>query len=118
MKSAVIEDETKYTHNQRRGCHGPKLEQYVCALKVLACNGPIKLGLFLHLTDFSCATAIENLGFLVELDLVEKRADKYGLSYSITARGERVVSFWEQPTKTPTRIATHLKHRKVSLKPL
>ena len=94
MKSAAIEDETKFSYNQRKGCHGSKLEQYVCALQVLACSRPMKLGVFMHLTNFSCETAIENLSFLVELDLVEKRVDEYGSSYYITVRGERVVRFW------------------------
>jgi predicted transcriptional regulator len=80
--------------NFRNGNVKSRLERYLDILKVLAYKGPAKLGLIMQQTDFSCTIALENLGFLVKLNLVKEETDKCELVYSITIQGEKVVRFF------------------------
>jgi predicted transcriptional regulator len=78
----------------KKGCSKSKLERYVDTLEFLVSNGPMTLRLIMQQTEFGCAITLENLSFLVKLNLVKAQTSKYEVIYLITERGERVVRFF------------------------
>jgi predicted transcriptional regulator len=81
-------------HGNRKGESKSKLELYENTLEALVYNEPMKLELIMEKSGFSRSVTLENLNFLVKNNLVEKRTSNLELIYSITKRGERVVSFF------------------------
>ena len=102
MKSSAFE--TEYNSGQKQIGSKSKLERYVDILKVLACDGPIKLRVIIQQTHFNSAITLENLCFLVKLNLVEEETDKDESIYSITSQGERVMRFLGKTSLLPSTI--------------
>jgi hypothetical protein len=95
MNSAAFENsQISRKHKHQKGGSKSKLELYENTLEALVGNGPMKLELIMNKSGFSSALTLENLRFLINNNLVEKRTCDFELIYSITKPGERVVSFF------------------------
>ena len=84
-------------------CYKTKLEQYLDVLKLLSSQGPVTLQFIVQQTAFNSDLAAENLNILINQNLVEKEANKYGMLYSISNRGEKVVSFFGKASILPSK---------------
>jgi predicted transcriptional regulator len=65
-----------------------KLEMYVDILEVLALRGPLKLTHVMYKANVNCSILKEYLEFLIQQELVEKKAfGKRRVAYGISSKG-------------------------------
>ena len=65
-----------------------KLEMYVDILEVLALRGPLKLTHVMYKANVNCSILKEYLEFLIQQELVEKKAFcKRRVAYGISSKG-------------------------------
>ncbi|MCW4034341.1 MAG: winged helix-turn-helix domain-containing protein [Candidatus Bathyarchaeota archaeon] len=78
-----------------------KMEMYIDILKVIAQNGPLKLTHVMYKANVNCSVLKENLGFLIDQNLIEeqivkKRRNKTKIAYAITEKGKTVLRYFNE----------------------
>ena len=77
-----------------------KLETYIAILNVLANKGPLKLTHIMYKANVNCGQLKEDLEFLINQNLVEKRTiKKEHIIFVITQRGINVLKYFRELTK-------------------
>jgi predicted transcriptional regulator len=77
-----------------------KLEMYADILNVLAHRGPMKLSHIMYKANVNCSVLNDQLDFLVNQNLVEKRTIKKSSAvFAITKRGITVLKYFRELTQ-------------------
>jgi|WetSurMetagenome_2_1015567.scaffolds.fasta_scaffold18273_6 predicted transcriptional regulator len=74
-----------------------RFETYLCILKVLITNGPLKTTRIAYISNLEPDLLIEYLGFLIKQRAVEERKiDNERSNFAITQHGAKLVKyFWQ-----------------------
>ena len=87
-----------------------KLEMLVDILKVLACNGPLKLTKIMSRTNLNCNILKEHVSFLIKYQLIEEQTiKKRETVFAITRKGITVLRYFRELEQVPPTIEAELK---------
>lgn len=95
LQEILLDDLITAFENRLNVLNRARLEMYVGILSILAHLGPLKLTRIKCKVNVNCSVLSEDLAFLMQKGLVEKRnAPKDGTVYAITQRGITVVQYF------------------------